>query len=58
MTDTLLTSPDEDTWPPEFSLDQEKILNLLTGDRFYSNPSAALRKQFSTQSTPYTDVDS
>ena len=35
--------PDE-TWPPEFSLDQEKILNLLTGDRFYSNPSAALRE--------------
>ena len=30
------------TWPPEFSLDQEKILGLLTGDRFYSNPSAAL----------------
>ncbi len=32
------------TWPPEFSLDQEKVLNLLTGDRFYSNPSAALRE--------------
>lgn len=31
-------------WPPAFSLDQEKILNLLTGDRFYSNPSAALRE--------------
>lgn len=31
-------------WPPGFSLDQEKILNLLTGDRFYSNPSAALRE--------------
>lgn len=31
-------------WPPSFSLDQEKILNLLTGDRFYSNPSAALRE--------------
>ena len=31
-------------WPPEFSLEQEKILNLLTGDRFYSNPSAALRE--------------
>lgn len=31
-------------WPPRFSLDQEKILNLLTGDRFYSNPSAALRE--------------
>ncbi len=33
-----------ETWPPGFSLDQEKILNLLTGDRFYSNPSAALRE--------------
>ena len=31
-------------WPPKFTLDQEKILNLLTGDRFYSNPSAALRE--------------
>lgn len=35
-------SPDD--WPPKFSLDQERILNLLTGDRFYSNPSAALRE--------------
>jgi hypothetical protein len=34
----------EDTWPPSFTLDQERILNLLTGDRFYSNPSAALRE--------------
>lgn len=33
-----------DGWPPRFSLDQERILNLLTGDRFYSNPSAALRE--------------
>lgn len=33
-----------DAWPPKFSLEQEKILNLLTGDRFYSNPSAALRE--------------
>lgn len=31
-------------WPPGFTLDQERILNLLTGDRFYSNPSAALRE--------------
>lgn len=31
-------------WPPQFTLDQEKILNLLTGDRFYSDPSAALRE--------------
>lgn len=34
----------ESQWPPEFSLDQERILNLLTGDRFYSNPGAALRE--------------
>ena len=33
-----------DAWPPIFTLDQEAILNLLTGDRFYSNPSAALRE--------------
>ena len=31
-------------WPPHFSLDQERILRLLTGDHFYSNPSAALRE--------------
>ena len=31
-------------WPPSFTLDQEKVLNLLTGDRFYSDPSAALRE--------------
>lgn len=35
---------DNEAWPPALSLDQEKILNLLTGDRFYSNPSAALRE--------------
>lgn len=34
----------DDSWPPSFTLDQERILNLLTGDRFYSNPSAALRE--------------
>lgn len=39
----MVTTPDEH-WPPSFTLDQEKILNLLTGDRFYSNPSAALRE--------------
>lgn len=33
-----------DVWPPEFTLDQERILRLLTGDRFYSNASAALRE--------------
>jgi len=34
----------DEKWPPSFTLDQEKILNLLTGDHFYSNPSAALRE--------------
>lgn len=34
----------DERWPPAFTLDQERILNLLTGDRFYSNPSAALRE--------------
>lgn len=33
-----------DSWPPKFTLDQERILKLLTGDRFYSNASAALRE--------------
>ncbi|MCY4255476.1 MAG: ATP-binding protein [Gammaproteobacteria bacterium] len=36
---------DEDSgWPPELSLDQERVLNLLTGDRFYTDASAALRE--------------
>ena len=34
----------QDNWPPAFTLDQKRILNLLTGDRFYSNQSAALRE--------------
>lgn len=33
-----------DGWPPSFTLDQERILDLLTGARFYSNASAALRE--------------
>lgn len=33
-----------DGWPPTFTLDRERILNLLTGDRFYTNSSAALRE--------------
>lgn len=33
-----------EVWPPKLSLDQERILNLLTGDRFYSNASAAMRE--------------
>ncbi len=31
-------------YPPGFTLNQEKILELLTGDRFYSDASAALRE--------------
>lgn len=31
-------------WPPKLTLDGEKILNLLTGDRFYSASDAALRE--------------
>lgn len=32
------------SWPPTFTLNQERILKLLTGDRFYSNASATLRE--------------
>ena len=31
-------------WPPRFALSRERILKLLTGTRFYSDPSAALRE--------------
>ena len=31
-------------WPPRFTLSRENILRLLTGKRFYSDPSAALRE--------------
>ncbi len=31
-------------WPPSFTVEQEKVLNLLIGDRFYTNPSASLRE--------------
>ena len=40
MNDSSITKE----WPPSFTLNQEKILNLLTGDRFYSNASAVLRE--------------
>lgn len=33
-----------DPWPPTFTLDQERVLNLLIGDRFYSDASASLRE--------------
>ena len=32
------------TWPPRFALSRERILRLLTGTRFYADPSAALRE--------------
>ena len=31
-------------WPPSVTLDPERVLELLTGDRFYSDVSAALRE--------------
>lgn len=31
-------------WPPHFDLDRQHILDLLTGDRFYSDADAALRE--------------
>ena len=31
-------------WPPRFALSRERILKLLTGTRFYSDRSAALRE--------------
>jgi len=31
-------------WPPRLTLDQERVLELLTGDRFYTDASAALRE--------------
>ena len=43
QTDSVMTLPNQ-SWPPSFTLDQGRILNLLIGDRFYSNPSAALRE--------------
>jgi hypothetical protein len=31
-------------WPPKFRVNEEKVLNLFTGDRFYSSSDAALRE--------------
>lgn len=42
--DNVPHGADAFAWPPAFTLDQERILKLLTGDRFYSNASAALRE--------------
>ena len=38
------TPPSPSNWPPRFTLSRERILKLLTGTRFYSDPSAALRE--------------
>ncbi len=43
-TPETIEAVEPDSWPPQFTLDQERILKLLTGDRFYSNASAALRE--------------
>lgn len=37
-------SPNGYGWPPSVTLDQERVLDLLTGDCFYSDASAALRE--------------
>lgn len=39
-------------WPPRFSLDGKRILDLLTGDRFYSATDAALREAALNASVP------
>src|SRR5438105_1836684 len=31
-------------WPPSLTLDTARVLDLLTGDRFYSTKDAALRE--------------
>ena len=31
-------------WPPKFTLDQQAILHLFTGETFYSNVDAAIRE--------------
>jgi hypothetical protein len=33
-----------ESWPPKFEIDPQRILTLLTGDRFYSSADAALRE--------------
>ena len=34
----------ENNWPPKFTIDQESILNLFTGETFYSNVDASIRE--------------
>ncbi len=33
-----------DTWPPKFTINQESILGLFTGETFYSNVDASIRE--------------
>jgi len=42
--DAFEESATPDTWPPRFTIDTARILELLTGDRFYSSKDAALRE--------------
>jgi len=35
---------DKNMWPPKFRIDEKKVLQLFTGDRFYSSSDAALRE--------------
>lgn len=35
---------DKSDWPPSFSVSEGKVLNLFTGDRFYSSKDASLRE--------------
>ena len=34
----------DDLWPPRFTIDQEAILTLFTGETFYSNVDASIRE--------------
>ena len=34
----------DDIWPPKFTIDQKAILNLFTGETFYSNVDASIRE--------------
>lgn len=35
---------DVNDWPPKFTLDARRVLDLFTGDRFYSSADAAIRE--------------
>ncbi len=40
----MSSAVEDQAWPPRLSLDPSSILELLTGDRFYSDKDAALRE--------------